>query len=131
MRHRTAQFIEEQKAAAFALEPKRKPRGKPFPKGNKIGPRFKKGQSANPGGLPGTNVSERIARAVLAKYEPQIIEGLGAKLRAGDGYVFSVVADRADGKLTAKAEITGKDGEPIPVAFTVKFIAAKDGKPSV
>ena len=34
----------------FALEGKRKPRGRPFEKGNKIGHRFQPGESGNPGG---------------------------------------------------------------------------------
>ena len=105
----------QKKTVPFAFAPKRKPRGKPFPKGNKIGHRFKKGESGNPSGLPGTNLSERIARAVLAKYEPQIVEGLGAKLRKGDIQAFSIVSDRADGKLKEKRQIdhTGADGGPI------------------
>lgn len=109
MRKRTAQFIEEQKAAV-AFQPKRKPRGRPFEKGNKIGHRFKPGESGNPGGLPGVNVSQRIARTVLAQYEPQIIEGLGKQLCKGSGFVFAIVADRADGKVSQSVDVnvTGK-----------------------
>lgn len=99
-----------------AFQPKRKPRGKPFPKGNKIGHRFKKGESGNPGGLPGVNLSERIARTVLAKYELQIVEGLGKKLRKGDIGTFAEIADRADGKLKDIHEhMIG------PVEHTIRF----------
>lgn len=101
---------------AATFHPKRKPRGKPFAKGNKIGHRFKPGESGNPGGLPGVNLSERIARAVLAQFEPSAIEGLGKKLSKGDVQVFRELAERADGKLKDIHE--HKIG---PVEHTIRF----------
>jgi hypothetical protein len=103
----------------LALAPKRKPRGKPFAKGNKIGPRYKKGESGNPSGLPGVNISERIARTALAEYETETVKGLGKKLSKGDVSVFQALSDRADGRVVQKQEITGGNGGPIE--HTIRF----------
>jgi hypothetical protein len=50
-----------------ALENKRKPRGKPFEKGNKFGPRFKPGESGNPGGRPASDISPSRILEELAR----------------------------------------------------------------
>lgn len=115
-------FIDVDSKEGFTLQPKRKPRGKPFAKGNKIGPRFPKGKSGNPGGLPGVNLSERIARTVLAQFEPEAVEGLGKKLSSGDIQVFRELAERADGKLKDVHE-----HQIGPVEHTIRF---GDGKSS-
>ena len=50
-----------------AFEKKRKPRGKPFEKGNKIGHRFKPGESGNPGGRPTSDISPSRILEELAR----------------------------------------------------------------
>lgn len=85
-----------QQKAALAFEPKRKPRGRPFPKGNRIGHRWKKGESGNPGGLPGKDLAAIAARRLFeAAGEgnlPKIPKGFNA-------YAYNVLADRAYGKV--------------------------------
>lgn len=59
-----------------AFRKKRKPRGKPFEKGNKVGNRFKPGESGNPDGRPKTTRSpsevlqeiEKLAFANMLDY---------------------------------------------------------------
>ncbi len=121
---KTAQFIEERKAA-ITLKPKRKPRGRPFQKGNKFGPRFKKGQSGNPGGKPGVDLASVAARILFEQSPgklPNIPKGFNA-------YGFSVLADRAYGKVKDKSEVavTGSNGGPLEI--TVKLVKA-DGDSS-
>lgn len=116
---KTAQFIEGQKARnspqgrrtrGSDKQPRKMAAASLANLANGKDTQFKPGESGNPGGLPGVNVSERISRTVLARYEPEIVEGLGKKLCAGDGYVFGVVADRADGKTSQhlNVNVSGK-----------------------
>lgn len=52
-------------ASAFRNKPK--PRGKPFEKGNKIGHRFKAGESGNPEGRPKSDISPKRILEELAR----------------------------------------------------------------
>lgn len=117
---KTAQFIEEQKAAVIAAAGKRKPRGKPFEKGNKLGNRFKPGESGNPSGKPGCDLAAVAARRLFENAGegnlPEIPKGFNA-------YAYSVLADRAYGKMKDVKEITGAEGGPLEV--TVRFVKGK------
>lgn len=52
---------------ASAFSNKRKPRGKPFEKGNKIGNRFSPGESGNPEGRPKSDISPKRILEELAR----------------------------------------------------------------
>ena len=116
MRHKTAEFIEEQKAAATLIR-KRKPRGKPFEKGNKIGPRFKPGESGNPSGKPGCDLAALAARRAFERAGKGNMPDIPKNFNA---YAFSVLADRAYGKVKEVKEITGADGGPLLVKIEFK-----------
>ena len=60
-----------------AFRKKRKPRGKPFEKGNKVGNRFKLGESGNPDGRPQTTrtpseVLQEIERMAFANMQDYV-----------------------------------------------------------
>ena len=80
-------------AKVFTLEirPRKRPRGRPFAKGNKHGPRFPKGVSPNPGGRPKSATAQKLAvhsyqlrqrKHLLGKDKTNaedIVEALGTK----------------------------------------------------
>lgn len=133
MRKRTAQSIEEHKAAV-STEPKGKNkrgdgRGK-HPnsrKGDTNLKPFPPGVSGNPGGLPGTDIAALIARRAFEQNEQQVTEGMVAQLRKGNAYAFSVLADRAYGKVkeTQQVELTGPGGKAL--AITIKLVKGDGG----
>jgi hypothetical protein len=93
---------------ADAFQIKRKPRGKPFKKGNKIGHRFQPGESGNPGGRPPSDISptrilEELAR--IAFLDPR-------KLFDANGDLIPI--DKLD-EDTARA-INGIDHDAITTA---------------
>jgi hypothetical protein len=98
--HRTTRLVEQQKTLASAG--KRKPRGKPFEKGNKVGNRFKPGESGNPSGLPGTDLAAVYARRFFGSHPEGISKAMAEDLEGFDAYAFGVVADRGYGKVASK-----------------------------
>ncbi len=66
--------------------------------------KFKPGQSGNPGGRPRRDVAADLARAIFEKNEAVIYAAMMRAIKKGDAKVFSVLADRAYGKLTTKVE---------------------------
>jgi hypothetical protein len=66
---------------------KRKPRGKPFPKGNKVGNRFKPGKSGNPDGRPKCEKSpSEVLREIQSLAFANMLDYLGVTDH-GDVYV--------------------------------------------
>lgn len=131
MRRRTAQSIEEHKAAVSG-EPTGKKKG--IGRGNNpnsrkgkanLKPPWPKGVSGNPGGLPGTDLAALIARRIFEQCGKEVSEGMAAQVAKGNAYAFNVLADRAYGKIkdTAQVEHTGPDGGPLVV--TVKLVKPK------
>lgn len=92
-----------QQKAALAPQRKRKPRGKPFEKGNKYGieHRFRPGESGNPGGLPGTDLAALAARRL---FEASVGE-LPKIPKDFNAYGFSVLAERAYGSVTRSVDV--------------------------
>lgn len=94
---------------------KAKPRGKPFPKGHKLGNRFPKGVSGNPGGRPKFKILSEAYKVVLehdnAKpFKPQtnaeaIAEKMAAEARKGKVNAASELADRTEGKPRQAYEV--------------------------
>lgn len=83
-----------------------------------------------PGGVKSDKIwRDAIHRAVKerrdGKGKPQALETLARKLVAvameGDVSALKEIGDRLDGKPTQATEITGKDGQPIPVSLEVIF----------
>jgi hypothetical protein len=114
---RKAHFIESRKAVdAEGDTPARKQpinslMGKPCHpnslknlEGHKAPP-FQPGVSGNPGGLPGTDLAQKYAREFFEKHRDGITKEMAAALRGFNGYGFSVLADRAFGKLVEKQQI--------------------------
>lgn len=134
MRKRTAQSIEEHKAAVSTPGKGKRSRGigrgrnpnsrkglsnlKPFPPG----------VSGNPSGLPGYDVAAAIARRALEQLEREGNAGMLEQLRKGNAYAFSVLADRGYGKVKDKQQIEVTGAEGGPVEFTVRLVRAADGK---
>lgn len=117
---RTADSIEELKAAN-SVQPKKDGRVKngrhPNCRAN-LKP-WKKGQSGNPSGLPGYDVSAYICRRIIEDNQEQIYEGMGGAVAKGNAYAFSVVADRGYGKLTERREVS------VEVTVTDKLLNAR------
>jgi hypothetical protein len=121
MKMKTADSIEELKAAN-PLQPKKKD-GRA---GNGRHPRsranlkpYKKGESGNPSGLPGYDVSAFICRRIIEDNQEQIYQGMGNAVVKGNAYAFSVVSDRGYGKLTEKREIS------VEVSVNSKLLEAR------
>jgi len=95
-------------------------------KGNANLKPFPKGVSGNPGGLPGTDVAARIARRIFEGNEAAIYEGMGKALFEGRAYDFSVLADRAYGKIKDKHDLSSPDGEAIRLLVKVVKPSLKD-----
>lgn len=124
---RTAQMVEEKKSLKAKTSKLRKTRKDKGQKARNYNPKsranlrmYEKGVSGNPGGLPGTDMAAKIARAALETCGAEIAFGMAKQMRNGNAYAFSVMADRAYGKVKQGHEISGPDGAPI--AMTVKIV---------
>ncbi len=114
-------------ATAFTLEikPKKRPRGRPFAKGNKHGPRFQKGVSPNPGGRPKSATAAEACRAFLAapaRKAPfgkdrtnaeNIVEALGSKARMGDRGCAEAIFNRAEGTPRQTLDVADNRADPL------------------
>jgi hypothetical protein len=117
---RTAQFIEEQKSVKLPKKRGPKPGSKPHPNSAKnLKEPWPKGVSANPGGLPGTDLAAVAARRFFERH-PEIEDFEIPK--DFNAYAYSVLADRGYGKVkeVKKVEHSGE------LAITVKMVKAKD-----
>ena len=64
-----------------------------------------KGVSGNPAGRPKCDVSAEIARAVFEQKPELIYRAMLKALKSGNARVFSVLAERAYGKVTTSVEV--------------------------
>jgi hypothetical protein len=100
---KTAQVVEERKAITQNTEKAKKLSGiarrlanlKPWPKG----------VSGNPGGRPTLDKASDIGREIFEEDHAAIKIAFKRALRKGNAYAFSVLADRAYGKLKEHQEI--------------------------
>lgn len=128
MRKKTAQFIEEHKAAVSGEGKGKKAgigRGK-HPnsrKGNaNLKPPFPKGVSGNPGGLPGTDVAAIYARRFFEEHPEGISRDMAKSLQGFNAYSFSVLADRAYGKVKDRSVVEHVGDGGGPLVMQVKLI---------
>lgn len=91
---------------------------------------FPPGVSGNPSGLPGTDVSARIARRVYEENEQAIYDAMLTAVLGGKGgnaFTFDILAARGYGKKST-VEHTGEDGGPIAVSVVLKRPTLRDLK---
>jgi len=120
---------------------KKRPRGKPFEKGNGFGiaTRFTFGNQANPGGRPSYTLVSKASRAWLAAKVPgdphertgaeMIVEVLGEQALSGDRASAAEITDRAEGRAAVSIELS--DG-PDPIADLIaemKAMSVQRGRP--
>jgi hypothetical protein len=70
---------------------------------------WKPGESGNPNGRPKNDLAKEIAQAIFENDGAQIYQSFGKALRAGNAYVFDVLANRAFGKMKETIEVTGME----------------------
>src|SRR5271154_2580819 len=105
-RMRTAQTIEENKSSESREVSKKKPI---HPNSLKNLKPYVPGQTGNPGGKPKVDHAQAIARAIFENDSEAIYKAFAKALRSGNAYSFSVLADRAFGKLKEKVEHSGDE----------------------
>jgi hypothetical protein len=129
---RTAQFIEEHKAAISRAGTGKKKADKTDGRGKhpnsrkgkaNLKPPWSKGVSGNPSGLPGTDLAAVAARRFFEAHPEGISAQMSKDMKGFNAYGFSVLADRAYGKVKDRIEHTGPDGGPVEV--TVRLIKPK------
>jgi hypothetical protein len=99
--HRTKKKPRRNKS--LALEGKRKPRGKPFEKGNKLGPRFPPGVSGNPGGRSKLQLLTAELNRQLPKVARKLIaNALRRALKRNSD--LELIWNRAEGAVTREGE---------------------------
>ena len=96
-----------------------------FQPGNKIGNRFKPGQSGNPGGRPKQDLPGEIARAIFEGDAEAIRDVFRKELRKGNHKLFEVLADRGYGKVKQGVELSGPDGDPIATEIEIVLVDPK------
>jgi hypothetical protein len=97
-----------------------------FPPGNKIGNRFKKGETGNPSGRPKLTKLTEALREQLAETSPdapeetiaeQIARALIIEAKLGNIAAIREVFDRSEGKAPLTLDVGNKDGEPLLITF--------------
>lgn len=98
-----------------------------FAPGNKIGNRFKKGETGNPSGRPKLTRLTEALRQQLSEEMPDASESTVAEEIAktlirlaisGDIAAIRECFDRAEGKSPISLDVGGKDGEPMLITFS-------------
>ncbi len=93
-----SQQSQELSLASIALKGKRKPRGKPFEKGNKIGHRFKPGEIGNPEGSSKLQCLGNELRAQLPSVARTLVER-AIKRAHKNSNDLKMLWDRAEGPM--------------------------------
>ncbi len=97
-----------------------------FAPGNKIGNRFKKGESGNSAGRPRLTKLTDALREQLAETNPdapeetiaeQIARALISEAKLGNVQAIREVFDRSEGKAPLTLDVGNKDGEPMLITF--------------
>jgi HPt (histidine-containing phosphotransfer) domain-containing protein len=84
----------------------------------------------NQNGAKGKQWADAVKRAIRTKYGKEwdesleeLAKGLVEAAAAGDLQALKEVGDRLDGKPKQQTEISGPDGEAIPMRTVVNFVA--------
>jgi len=109
-----------------------------FATGNRIGPRFRRGQSGNPKGRPPEQPLTASLRAALSANDGELIETLARKAidkaKGGDFRFWKEIFDRVDGKVTDRLDLTasGMSAEDLPglTAEDMQYLAKAHGGPT-
>ncbi|MDP7288570.1 MAG: DUF5681 domain-containing protein [Phycisphaerae bacterium] len=109
-----------------------------FAPGNKIGPRFKPGQSGNPKGRPPERPLTALLRETLDANDGELIRSIVLvaveRAVAGDFRYFKEIMDRTDGKVSERLNVTANDmdAEDYPglSAEQLALIAETEGGPT-
>ena len=97
-----------------------------FAPGNKIGNRFKKGETGNSQGRPKLTKLTEALREQLAEINPdapeetiaeQIARALISEAKLGNIAAIREVFDRSEGKAPLTLDVGNKDGEPLLITF--------------
>ena len=64
-----------------------------------------KGVSGNPAGRPKSDISSEIARAIFENNAEAIYHGMARRLAKGDARLFTVLAERAYGRVKEPVEV--------------------------
>ena len=64
-----------------------------------------KGESGNPGGLPGTDLAAKYAREFFERHPRGITKAMIEELKGLNGYSWTQLADRAYGRVVEKHQI--------------------------
>src|SRR5579862_5520619 len=110
--HKTAQTIEESRELGVSQTSetsKKSPKRAIHPNSLKNLKPYVPGQSGNPGGQRKNDLAKEIAQAIFENDGPAIYRAFAKALRSGNAYAFTVLADRAFGKLKEKVEHSGDD----------------------
>ena len=88
-----------------------------FATGNRIGPRFRPGESGNPRGRPLERPLTAALREVLDANDGELIKTLVQvaidKAKGGDFRFWKELMDRSDGKVVDRVEHSGRVDSPI------------------
>jgi hypothetical protein len=107
--------------------------------------RFRKGQSGNPGGRPRNPISDAARRLASQRFKEDkekrtwaeiMVLGVAKQAAKGNVQAFAVLADRIEGKVTNKTELSGPQGGAIQIEpmsreeneLRINVILAKIGK---
>jgi hypothetical protein len=115
MRRTTAHIIAQRETVVDAEgdTPKKVPvhprTGKPIPEASLANLRparpWAKGESGNPGALPGTDLAAKYAREFFERHPRGITKAIIEELKGLNGYSWTQLADRAYGKVVEKHQV--------------------------
>lgn len=127
---RTAQFIEETKAAKSENDSVQPADDSPKPGRarslqNLVAP-WPKGVSGNPSGKRRFDVARAIAQATFEENQEEIYKAMTSEVLKGSAYAYSVLAERAYGKMEEKLNVSMNEGIVEKLTSGRKRIAKRD-----
>lgn len=130
-----------ERAIAPVIRTKKKPRGKPFPKGHTIGAatRFVPGICPNPGGRPKSKEVNAAAREFFSSdvgKSPKVqtnaeatVAKFGRKMLKGDLAAAIFLTERAEGRAAISMQVDGGADKISILIASMDNVAKKIGRP--